>query len=304
VDSTLLRCSKYVSSRTASTPSSSSSTSCLPASLRLTNLDCTTQEQFLIWSKVPELASLEMAFDLYVNKDLVLSAVKEQMNWCQVNLPISFDVNQLPVLSKHNVKNAILNIARAREKLISCMEGIFSPGDDQLLHDWYSDGMRYTKGCRVQAENFVLNIGNRHMMLSLSTGWILRHIMFSHNLTLVNTLCLWASFHVLIMHCPLDLSHFPSQSMLWNHNFRLDYIDNQIATDKFQAFITKRSPHGFRRYYFSSSDDSEHHKRNRHVVLLSHNNGKDINDIQPSFRHVTSSISAVKSTIQIKMLMQ
>ena len=38
-----------------------------------------------------------------------------------------------------------------------------------------------------------------------------------------------------------------------------------------------------------------HHNRNRHVLILSTISNSDSNDVQPSFRHVTSSVSAVKS---------
>ncbi len=44
-----------------------------------------------------------------------------------------------------------------------------------------------------------------------------------------------------------------------------------------------------------SSDDSEHHSRNRHVLIISSNNCTNINDVEPSFRHVNSSVNKVKS---------
>ncbi len=39
----------------------------------------------------------------------------------------------------------------------------------------------------------------------------------------------------------------------------------------------------------------EHYSRNRHVLIISSNNSTNINDVEPSFRHVTSSVNKVKS---------
>jgi hypothetical protein len=47
--------------------------------------------------------------------------------------------------------------------------------------------------------------------------------------------------------------------------------------------------------FYSSSDDSEHQSRNRHVLIISSNNSTNINNVEPSFRNVTSSVNKVKS---------
>ena len=119
--------------------------------------------------------------------------------------------------------------------------------------------------------------------------------MFSHNLSLPSVLTLWSSFYSLIMHRPLHLKNLVAQTTLWNNLHRFDYIDNALVTEEFKTFICQCSPNGFRRYFYSSSDDSEHHQRNHHVLIISRDDSGDINNIQPSFRHVTSSVSGVKS---------
>ena len=155
--------------------------------------------------------------------------------------------------------------------------------------------MRYAKGCGVEHDNFIVHTTSRKMLLSLSATYILRHIFYSHNLPLPTVLSLWSCFYVLVMRRPLDVDQFIGQSALWNNVQRLHYIDQALATSAFKPFISQRTKHGFRRYFYSSSDDSEHFKRNRHVLIMSSNTSTDFDNPQPSYRHVTSSVNAIKS---------
>ncbi len=98
-----------------------------------------------------------------------------------------------------------------------------------------------------------------------------------------------------MMRRPLEINEFVGQSTLWNSVQRLHYIDNALETENFHKYIVNRTPNGFRVYFYSSSDNSEHHNNNRHVLIISANSSDDIYNTQPSFCHVTSSVSNVKS---------
>ena len=123
--------------------------------------------------------------------------------------------------------------------------------------------------------------------------------MYSHNLPLETVIMLWSCFHALILRAPIRNKDFVSSSALWNRVQQLHYIDGALNTSTFKPFISQRTPHGFRRVLYSSSDDSEHYDRNHHVVVCSTNSKDDEcadqEAIQPSYRHVTSSVSAIKS---------
>jgi len=91
------------------------------------------------------------------------------------------------------------------------------------------------------------------------------------------------------------MKSFISQTSLWNNVQCLHYIDQALATENFVPFICACTRNGFLWYFYLSSDDLEHHSRNRHVLIISLNNSTNINSIEPSFRHVTSSVNKVKS---------
>jgi hypothetical protein len=81
---------------------------------------------------------------------------------------------------------------------------------------------------------------------------------------------------------------------------RLHYIDNEVANKRFHPIINQRTANRFRRYYHFSSDDSNIQERNRHVLIISTPSNDDVSNLQPSYRHVTSSVSAVKSASAVK----
>ena len=222
---------QHLSYATIDKPRSISSKS-LPDQLLLRNIDCTTDEDFVQWSRVPELVSLEMVFHLRCKQNEVdISGIMNEMYRAKVSLPKTFDMNDLLEMSKNLVNAAYQNINAAPTKLVKCLHGNFVPSDSQLLHEWRANSKRYSDGVRLEANNFELNPGNRTQTISLSAIFILRHIMYSHKLSLPNVLTLWASFYALVMRRPLDLDLFTSQSALWNNIQRLHYIDNIIATD-------------------------------------------------------------------------
>ena len=214
----------------------------------------------------------------------------------KVSIPKSFNLQHLLNLTPQALNACKQNIRMARSELVAHLHNHFPPREDQLLYEWQVDGSRYAMGRRIEASNFELDNNNRRMILSTSASFILRHIMYSHNLPLPNVLTLWSCFYVLIMRQPIELDMFVSQTALWNNIYQLHYLDRAFSTKTFKPFISKRTVHGFRRYYFSSSDDSEHHNRNRHVLIISNNTSDEVLNPQPSYRHVTSSVNNVKSS--------
>ena len=147
-------------------------------------------------------------------------------------------------------------------KALGMFETPTSPGMSNHLIPalWVSDSHAYSSGCAVQtSSNFQKGGYNEHQSsITLSAAWILRHIIYSHNLPVKTALMLWAEFHVLILRKPIDPDFFVSEKTLWKHVHRLHFIDNALVTRKFQSFISERTPNGFLRCYYTSSDDSKH----------------------------------------------
>ncbi len=103
-----------------------------------------------------------------------------------------------------------------------------------------------------------------------------------------------------ILRKALEIKDFVSQTTLWNHVMRLHYIDKVVANKRFDQIIYQRTSNGFRLYYYFSSDDSNIQQRNRHVLIISTPSNNVESNLQPSYRHVTSSVSAVKSASAVK----
>ena len=140
-----------------------------------------------------------------------------------------------------------------------------------------------------------MNPDNRQMSLTTQAAYILRHVMFTHSLPITTVISLWVCFYTLIMDRPIPKEYFSSMSTVWAHILKLAKIDDNLASKKFKEFITAPSKYGFRRYFYQASDDSEHHGVNRHVLLVSDNVG-EAEDVDPSFRHLTSSQSITKDS--------
>ena len=246
-------------------------------------------------SRIPELATLELAFDLFASGVKSIPKILNELDKRGMCPPTSFDLNGITCMSSQQLNNSRSNIRKARDRLVACLHSQGPPRDGQPLRLWLSDMKRYGEGRDVAASNFELQRFNGNPTLSLPAIYLLRHILYTHNLPLSSVLTLWASFHMLIMRRPLEQQHFISQSTLWSNVQRLHYIDSALVNQKFHPIISQRTPNGFRRYFYSSSDDSEIQNRNRHVLLISTNASNDPFNVQPSYRHVTLSVSAVKS---------
>ena len=100
----------------------------------------------------------------------------------------------------------------------------------------------------------------------------------------------------------IPLEYFTAATMIWNNSMLLQDIDKTVETSMFRKAINKLTKHGFQRFFFSSSDDSKHFKLNRHVLVISSfDDDKESVDwccspVDPTFRHVCSSPSMVKSS--------
>ena len=197
------------------------------------------------------------------------------------------------------------NIGAARDDLMEELGGFFVPKQDDPLFEWLRDAKGYSIGQRVEAENFTLNTGNRQMQLSIRAAYMLRHIFFSYNLPCDVVPALWSCFYALIMHRPISEVKFASATAVWNNTMLLRDIDNEVATKKFSKAIRKKTKHGFQQYFYLSANDSKHFKRNRHVLVLSSFEDDEqatfsATPADPTFRHVTSSVSMVKSSNSTK----
>ena len=114
------------------------------------------------WSRVPELALLEMMFHLRRKQNEVdISGIMNEMYGSKVSLPKTFDMDNLLEMSKNLVNAVYQNINAARTKLVKFLHGHFVPSDSQLLHEWRANSKRYSNGARLEANNFELNPWNR-----------------------------------------------------------------------------------------------------------------------------------------------
>ena len=279
----------------------SSTIGSLPESLGLQGLKC-TEDGVILWDMVSELGSLELMFRLIITDGLTLDAVETKMKSKRVDMPLTFEWEELCLLSKRSIMNARKNIKTARDDLMNHMGGHFVPKQDELLYEWLRDGKGYSEGRRVEANNFTMNIDSRARQLSIQASWMIRHILLSFNLPAVTVAALWACFYSLIMHREIPLANFISSTTVWNNTMRLQHIDKQVATNIFWKAIGRKTKHGFQRFFFSSSDDSKHFKLNRHVLIIStFDGGNESYDwcsspTDPTFRHVCSSPPMVKSS--------
>ena len=126
------------------------------------------------WTKVQELASIELIFELLYNRDVPILDVEHQFISRGVSLPRSVSIPYLEQMSSRNMANTVMNISVARKILIESLDGCFVPQEDDLLYKWIADSRRYTRGSSVEADNFKAGT------LSPEALFILRHIMYSH----------------------------------------------------------------------------------------------------------------------------
>ena len=219
--------------------------------------------------RIPELASLELAFELFASGMASVFKIRNELEVRGLCKPTPFDINPINQLSSQQLNKSCLNIMKARERLIACLDNQGPPREGQPLHSWHSDMKRYGQGGGVAAINFESYQKNKQPTLAAPVVHILRHILYTHNLPLPSILTLWASFHVLIMQEQLKQNHFILQTALCNNVQQLHYTKNALANNKLDPIIGQHTYNGFRRYFYSSSDDSEIYNRNCHILLIS-----------------------------------
>ena len=61
-------------------------------------------------SRVPELCALELAFVLHQKENMTVKDIKEYMSQHNVDLPKTFDINNLPKLSSRGVASVLSTI--------------------------------------------------------------------------------------------------------------------------------------------------------------------------------------------------
>ena len=249
--------------------------------------------------KIPELVSLEFAFDLCCEKKMEPTAIKLEMAHHKVTTPASFNIDCFPELSRRGLKLCSQNIQFAQEELVRelTLAKLSIPRDNELLHEWQTYSQRVSAGERFEVSRRELDPNSRVPTLSLCAWFILRDILYTHKLPLSQLMTLWASYYVLIMGRPIETSYMALQGAIYSNVYRLHHIDQVIESEDFGTWIKECTPHGFMRVFYSSSDDSEFFKQNRHVVIVSTNGEtKSPSGCDPSFRHVTSSVNMFKSS--------
>jgi hypothetical protein len=151
----------------------------------LVSIDDTTPKGAVLWSHVPELVSLELMLHLYYVKDLYVSQVMNELAYHQVPFLLSFNINRLTSMSERSLHNASVNIREARRCLGRCLNGCFVPKESDLLQQWYNDSKQYSSGDSFEATNTQLDPQSRVQTLSMEAIYILRHIMYSHKVTIL-----------------------------------------------------------------------------------------------------------------------
>lgn len=167
-----------------------------------------------------------------------------------------------------------INIKKAREELIfKLLHGLFQPSKAQSLESWLIDGRRYTHSS-IPTMSFPpidynlseITLGKAE--LTIAAASLMRHILFTHRISLHNFPDIMQCFTVLLLGRPLGDEEFSTGSTIGRHTTQLDVIDWYLQMVEFSKYITTLSPNGFPRYWYSSLDDSEHNKTDRHALVF------------------------------------
>jgi hypothetical protein len=142
---------------------------------------------------------IELMLQLCFVDGLNVFKVNDEFAHHQVPLPLTFDTGSLITMSPRNLSNATSNVKETCRCLVNCLNECFVLRESDLLHKWYADSKRYSNGDGLEATNTQLDPQSQVLTLSWDAIFILRHIMYSHKITVSNILSLWASFYTLIM---------------------------------------------------------------------------------------------------------
>ena len=172
-------------------------------------------------------------------------------------------ISQLGPVGK---KWALLNVKS--ERLRRLQEQIFRPGKEELLIDWMNDGKRYTKGDRLEANNYEMHPQNNQRWMTDQAYSVIRHIIFTFKIPTRRFGSLMACFSVLLLGRPTPKEAFPDRRGLNRRLLRLSIFDWHRMMVNFETFIVTPTLHGFLRYWYSITDDSKHFKLDRHAVMM------------------------------------
>ena len=152
-----------------------------------------------------------------------------------LSLAHKFEMSALSKMSSEMIKASIVNIKRAREDFVLCLHHQFPPREGQPLYEWMQEGERYKNGYHLEANNFETHPTSRKVVLSMTAVFILRAIMYSHNLPLETVIMLWSCFHALILRTPIRNKDFISSSALWNRVQQLHYINGALGNEQLEG---------------------------------------------------------------------
>ena len=105
-----------------------------------------------MWSKVRELASLELMCSVSVDEGIAWDCIATKTRQRGVLLPNSIGPLDFASLTPTNMSNAMANIVLYREDLWVHLGGYFGLFDDELLYLWLADRISYSTGCQLEAD--------------------------------------------------------------------------------------------------------------------------------------------------------
>ena len=133
----------------------------LPQQLTLSNLRCTNKEGLVDMKQVKRLASFGFMFHSHL-KGKSSATIQEEMKRMKLVFPRDFapewfaDGN----LTTQSINSGKKNIKQARKEWVEVMHSMFTPQPHEHLLGWLHDAHSFTKGRRVETNNFTLSKTN------------------------------------------------------------------------------------------------------------------------------------------------
>ena len=117
----------------------------MPDALYLNQLHVSTDDDFpLPWiNRLPNLASIKLMFHLHHVEEMKVSEIMIEMEKRKVDLPSSFNINDLKIINLRIKSNCVQNSKRSRERFVKSLGGFFPPASNQLLYDLLNDADKY-----------------------------------------------------------------------------------------------------------------------------------------------------------------
>ena len=144
----------------------------------------------------------------------------------QVLLPTTISIRKEIDIDAWAISNVSYYVRESRKDCVA-NRPLFAPHDDNLLHTWIKDGLNYSQGNFVTADNYLLDERNRQQQLNTATTAVLRHAMFTLSIPLQILNLLWVLFHVLITGKVLPTARFSDMNTIWNNVMQLNNFDSK-----------------------------------------------------------------------------